>query len=545
MLIIWTGPSGRVERFHTNSSTLLIGRLLPKKEDQIGLDDGEVSSRHARITVEDGGVWIEDLGSTNGTWLDKKKIKPKTKIKIAPDSTIVIGRTTIKIETKGAAAKGPKARPAPQGKVESPLPSCPSPLFPGDTPIREKPVESIEAGQSLSDLFISGAPVELIRNRLAAICDMSESLGEIENIESVAVSLLDHLHKAVYQPGRILRSTLLLGEDLILKAFRPENKPPACSLTLARHVVSLKQGCLWREDAAGAVSKSESLSATGVQSAIYVPLLCKGEVLGVLGVDLTTKKSPFDLDDLKLIQGMANQAALFIKNMALQQTMQRDALVKSRLLAQFPRPIAERLSRQSGRLAIVSERVEAVTILFADVRGFTRLAATMEPETVVEMLNDMFHDLTPIVLKHGGTVDKYMGDALLAVFGSPDPDERQWEHAARAALEMQTALKNLEMGRWKGKTAFRAGIGIHTGSVIHGFIGAAERMEYTVIGSTINIASRYCSAAGPAEILISPEVYAHLHKFLEVALPPREIETKHEGKLKAYPVLGWTDKQIR
>ncbi len=542
MNIIWTGPSGQAERFSTESTSLLIGRVLPRRDDQIGLNDPECSSHHARLTIEEGEIWIEDLGSTNGTWVDKKKIKPKTKIRIGPDATIVIGKTTIKVATKGKPKEPPKARPpiCPAPAPKSP-PAAPR-VAAQDTPVRTKPIESVEAGQSLSDLFLSDASVETARTRLSAISDLSESLGNIDSVESAASALLDHLQNAVPQAGRKMHSGLLLGEDLILKAFRPEDEPPTCSLTLARHVKAQKKGCLWQVDAADTVDKSDSLIATGVQSALYVPLLFKGEVLGVLCADAASKKAIFDLDDLKLLQGMANQAALFIKNISLQQTMQREAVVKSRLLAQFPRPIAERLARQSGRLAIVSERVEAVTILFADVRGFTRLAASMEPEMVVEMLNDMFHDLTPIILKNGGTVDKYMGDAVLAVFGSPDPDKEQWEHAIRAALEMQAALKELENERWKGKPAFRVGIGIHTGAVIHGFIGAAERMEYTVIGSTINIASRYCSSAGPGEILISPETYSRLHKCIEVTLPPREIETKHEGKLKAYPVLGWSAK---
>jgi len=163
----------------------------------------------------------------------------------------------------------------------------------------------------------------------------------------------------------------------------------------------------------------------------------------------------------------------------------------------------------------------------------------MEPELVVQTLNDMFHDLTPIVLKYNGTVDKYMGDAILAVFGSPDPDTEQWENAARAALEMQAVINHLVSGRWKGRPAFRIGIGIHTGPVIHGFIGAPERMEYTVIGSTINTASRYCAGAAAGEVLISPATYARLHQCIDVDHPPREIETKHEGKLKAYLVRGW------
>jgi adenylate cyclase len=171
------------------------------------------------------------------------------------------------------------------------------------------------------------------------------------------------------------------------------------------------------------------------------------------------------------------------------------------------------------------------------------MTAKMEPDEVVHMLNDMFHDLTPIVLQHGGTVDKYVGDAMLAVFGSPDPDERQWEHAVRAALEMQAAIRHLAEGRWRSKPVFRIGVGIHTGPVIHGFIGAPERMEYTVIGSTINTASRYCSAAGPDEILISPAAFSRLHRDLEVDHPPRDIETKHEGMLKAYLVRAWKGKK--
>ena len=228
-----------------------------------------------------------------------------------------------------------------------------------------------------------------------------------------------------------------------------------------------------------------------------------------------------------------------LKSSILQQTLLREETVKTRLLAQFPRAIAERLARQPGRLAISSERIETATVMFSDVRGFTGLTAKLEPEEAVQMLNDMFQELTPIVLKYDGTVDKYIGDAILAVFGSPDPDARQWEHAVRAALDMQAAIKRLGAGVWKGKTPFEVGIGIHTGPVIHGFIGAPERMDYTVIGSTINQASRICNGAGPGEILISPAAYGRLHDVVDVDLPPREFETKHEGPMKAYRVIRW------
>ncbi len=106
---------------------------------------------------------------------------------------------------------------------------------------------------------------------------------------------------------------------------------------------------------------------------------------------------------------------------------------------------------------------------------------------------------------------------------------------------MQQAIGRLETERWRGKTPFKVGIALHTGPAIHGFIGAPERMEYTVVGNTINIASRYCDAAPPGAILISPTIYQRMHYCLEVEHPPIDIETKHEGMMKAYVVRGWKE----
>jgi adenylate cyclase len=517
--ISYTGPSGKTGHFATEEDAVLIGRHLAPKPNHLDLDDEKVSVQHARLSLEKGGLWIEDLGSTNGTWVDHKKIKPNSRIPLAASSAVLIGQTELKIES-----------------VSEPL-AAPASVDQGAS--AGNPAASIEAGAPLPDLFLAGNSIEAARHRLSSVYEIIMSLGEIEDIDQLAAALLEHLHRAFPNVRRKGHSGLLLGSDLALKAFRPEDEPPACSLTLARHARSQKKGCLWQVDSSAGVDKSASLLSAGIQSAMYAPLIWKGEVFGVLYLDVTSRQSLFNIDDLRMLQIIAAQAAMFIKNLSLQQTMQREVLLKSRLLAQFPRPIAERLARHPGRLAIASERVESATVLFADVRGFTNLALAMEPEQVVQMLNDMFHDLTPIILNYEGTVDKYIGDAILAVFGCPDPDDKQWEHAVGAALEMQAAVKRLGTGRWKARPAFRIGIGIHTGPVIHGFVGAAERLEYTVIGNTINSASRYCDAAAPEEILISPTTYAHLHHCVEVALPPREIDTKHEGKMKAYLVRGW------
>ncbi|HMF11975.1 MAG TPA: adenylate/guanylate cyclase domain-containing protein, partial [Gemmataceae bacterium] len=163
------------------------------------------------------------------------------------------------------------------------------------------------------------------------------------------------------------------------------------------------------------------------------------------------------------------------------------------------------------------------------------IAKNMEPDDVVDLLNGCFSRFIPILLAQDGTVDKYIGDAILTVFGSPDADPAQYQKAVRAAWQMQTAMRELNAQRaTRNEVTCGMGIGIHCGEVVHGFIGSAERMEYTVIGDAVNYASRYCDAAGDGEIVISPEVHQHVWKIVKAK--EVTIATKHEGNLRAYRV---------
>jgi len=506
------------EEFKTDSEFVIIGRLHSQQDDYLSLNDGKVSAHHARLTFENGDYWIEDLGSTNGTWLDNKKISVKTRL--MPGTPVRLGASLLTVETALS-------------------PSIPYPALDKATPPEGKPAEVVKVNESLPDLFLDKSSPKIARHKLSIFCELTSSLGGVDNLETLASLILSHIHKAFPRKGCDMHSGLLLGEDLMLKAYYPENEPPTCSFTLARYALTKKKACLWHVNAQDEIGKSASLFQHKTQSAMYAPLIWKNEILGVVYVDASSPKGSFEKEDLRFMQAIATHAAMFIKNLSLQQALQREAVIKARLLSQFPRQIAERLALNPSQMTYSSERVDNVTVLFSDVRGFTKLSAEMEPDLVVKMLNDMFHDLTPIVLKHNGTVDKYVGDAILAVFGCPEPDKLQSENAIQAAIEMQEAIVKLLATRWKDFPAYKIGIGIHSGPVIHGFIGARERMEYTVIGNTINVASRYCDGAGPGEILISPVVYQRLHQKVDVEHPPRDIETKHEGKLKAYLVRSW------
>jgi len=150
-------------------------------------------------------------------------------------------------------------------------------------------------------------------------------------------------------------------------------------------------------------------------------------------------------------------------------------------------------------------RVE-VTVFFVDIRGFTTLSENKEPEEIVELLNDHFSRVTDAVIKYGGHLNKFVGDEAMAIFGAPVKDPDHAESAVRAALEIQKAIADGNR-RQPGRTSFRVGVGINSGEVVAGNLGSDKRMEYTVIGDNVNVASRLTSIARGGEIIISERTF--------------------------------------
>jgi adenylate cyclase len=161
----------------------------------------------------------------------------------------------------------------------------------------------------------------------------------------------------------------------------------------------------------------------------------------------------------------------------------------------------------------------------------------MEAEEVMDLLNAYFPALTSPILKYDGSIDKFVGDSVLAVFGSPEPDGLQHEKAVRAALEIQTGLSEINARRaQRGHVSYAVGIGVHCGEVVHGFVGTAERMEFTVIGDPVNRTAGYCDGASAGEVLISPEVHQRVWRAFQTE--PHSISPKHERDWRCFKVTG-------
>ncbi len=193
-----------------------------------------------------------------------------------------------------------------------------------------------------------------------------------------------------------------------------------------------------------------------------------------------------------------------------------------------------------GKVALGGELLE-VTVLFSDIRGFTSISEKMDPQSLVALLNEYFTEMVNIVMDEGGVVDKYIGDAIMAVFGAPVPKPADAVNAVRAAVRMRRALRDLNVRlAARGMPALRTGIGIHTGQVVAGNIGSEKRMEYTVIGDAVNLASRLESSTKElgVNVLISDDTYQRTKHAIE-ARPVREIAVKGRNQtVMTYDVLG-------
>ncbi|HEX9997626.1 MAG TPA: adenylate/guanylate cyclase domain-containing protein [Abditibacterium sp.] len=496
--------------FERDSASLILGRPKPGglPPDVDLSPDLTVSRPHARLFLQEGDWWLEDLGSTHGTQLNGQEIRGEGPKKVQSGDSFQCGETLI----RPAIARPQSPQTSSDSQIAASFPAW---------------------GESAE-----GDLPDATARQLAQVYGLLLRCSDTPDLDALMRDIVGRVVDVVPQARR---GALLLHsretDALLLAGFRGEGGP-AVSETLARRAMNEKRGFLWRgenEDVEG--SPGASLVRYAISSALVAPLLWRGEALGVLCVD-NPEGTHFCDADLQFLVIVAHHLALALANRRLTDELRRESNLKANLLRQFSPQYREQLLNPGG-LQLSGERGE-VTILVSDIRGFEALTRHMEPVAVIEMLNDYFSRLSPIIWKHNGSIDKYIGDAILAVFGSPNKDPKQHENALRAALEMQADMaKSNEARAGKGKVTCQVGIGIHCGEALHGFMGVLDQFSLTVIGDAVNRAGRYCDGAGSGQIVLSPQVYQWVWKEVEAA--PTQIVTKHGETLPAFRLLGFGD----
>jgi adenylate cyclase len=285
---------------------------------------------------------------------------------------------------------------------------------------------------------------------------------------------------------------------------------------------------------------SKSIVSSGIQSAMCAPLRSRDRLFGLLYVDNLSKAGIFSPYDMNVFAVIATQAGLALDRTQARTEVARQVLQRSALERFLSPGIARKIMTEAANLRLGGEN-QTVTILFTDLRGFTSLAETIPPEEVVEILNQYFDAMTELVFAHGGTLDKYLGDGLMCLFGAPFTGERDALAATRAAIEMQIRLGQLN--RASSRPPLRMGIGINTGSAVVGYLGSARHMDYTAVGDAVNVAARLTSQAGAGQIVISDATYAQIASQIPVRrLPPMKVKGR-VSSVNVYEV-AWQESPI-
>jgi len=259
---------------------------------------------------------------------------------------------------------------------------------------------------------------------------------------------------------------------------------------------------------------------------VWIPFAVNDHLIGGMGLGEKLSGEAYSNSDRELLATLASQGALTIENARLIEGMKKEESVRTNLARYLSPQIVEQVISQDLEVNLGGDRKE-VTVLFSDVRDFTRITASRPPEQLVNILNEYFTQMGEIIFENQGSLDKYIGDAIVAVFGSLIDLEEPTQNALRAAVQMMEFMPELNR-RWANKFdgfSMDIGIGISTGEVFLGNIGSPERMEFTVLGETVNVASRLSQLATAGQILIP----GHAGKLIE---PDRELKELPPSVLK-------------
>ena len=492
------------------------------------VQDPTVSRHHAELELAGAGVRVRDVGSTNGTYLNGSRV---TDALATPGSRISFGKVEFDVREHQAPAEEEFGG---EGSLDA-------------TILRQMPVrvradiaaQLADRPGSTSLLKIAGESREDRQARkLNLLLDISRELSRQTDVDG----LLDKVVGLIFQVMAVDRVAVMTSEpggELVPRVWRSRAEAPAGSWRVPRAIARKAV-----EDRVAVLSENVPTEESGVlqiDSALCAPLLgSQGTVLGIIYLDSLGAGHSFSEEDLEFFTAFAGLAAVGMENGQLVEQMRREAVVLSNFQRYFAPDLAGQIAGQEGEIQLGGARRQVV-VLFSDIRGFTSLSERMNPDEIASLLNDYFSEMVEIVFHHGGTLDKFMGDALMALWGAPITRIDDADRATRAAIAMQQSLGRLNT-RWarQGRPALSIGIGLNLGEVFAGNIGSQRRLEYTVIGDAVNIAARLCSEAGPGEILIAEPLHAALTQPPPVSpLTPLPLR----GKARPVPVyrIEWQE----
>jgi adenylate cyclase len=508
---------------------VVVGRAV---NSDCAIVDATVSRKHAELTVSDGGIQLKDLGSSNGTFVNGVKVDSYF---VAPGDTVTFGKVAFKVEQLAPPAAAAPPPPAPAASASKPGATIVRPISAHGA----DPLAALGKNSGSIKAVMAGSmdPAEKDRQKLAILLEISKGLTRAADVDSLLKKVADFAFDILEAD----RCAILLLDDtgnLITKISRDKRGAEAAQAvpqSIARMAIDEKAAVVSENAGEDTRFTGQSILMQRVRSAMCVPLIgSENKVLGVLYVDNYMSTHQFGEADVDFAIAFAGIAAVAIENGQFSDRIRQQALVRSNFERFFTPHLAARIANSADAVKLGGDK-RRVAVLFSDIRGFTALSETMNPDEMAKLLTEYFSEMVECVFRHGGTLDKFIGDAVMAQWGAPLGETDDADRAMSAAMDMMEALDKLnEHWRNQNRPVLQIGIGLNIGDAFAGNIGSERRLEYTVIGDTVNTASRLCGVAGPGEILVSDDFKKALVTPPRMApMPPMELK----GKSQPVPVF--------
>lgn len=530
-------------------------------QNTVVLSDLSASSQHARLRRSGSGWELEDLKSTNGTTLNGQ---PVLAAPIGFGDEVRIGRAILTMEDSDTvqivdppvlpanllgSARSSKASKLSKSKQSSGAHQSLMQSLAGDDDYmghlsagRNVPSLAIanETGGGKSDIAVvnveyGGNPAHVatmelddpdtdtVQSPLGSAAAGSDGQSSAEQKLQLIQQVSEKLTR-IFEPEALLREILAIvvnqtGADRGLLCLLDENRNPVpiaahgmadedsvrISRTVLGRVLNGRQGVLIHQKPGGDAQALRSLAEMEVHCTLCVPLWTMDDITGLISLDSMSPAKTFTSRDLDLLLAVAHQAALGIERDRMSRQFAAERHVRDYLSKYIDKQIVEQISAQADTDDPLAAAERKVTILFSDIVSFTKISEKLRPTELADFIREYLSAMTDIVFSHNGTIDKYIGDAVMALFGAPVAIENASECAVRTALDMKERIANFSAPGQKHPLRVR--IGINTGIAVVGNLGSDRRMEYSALGDAVNVASRLETFARPNEICVDEQTY--------------------------------------
>jgi adenylate cyclase len=481
-----------------------IGRL---PQCDLYLPFGGVSRCHARLVKTNEGVWnIEDLGSKNGTQVNEHLVTSPQQLHHGDivwlgDVSLVVMLTLANEPQEEKQKEVPEQRTIFRNVQQLQQQWIQADSKNGDSANKDKTIDR------LKDL------VDIAKN-LCAAASIEEIFSQVQQVVFRYLDSIDRLALLIDVGGNgklelMNAAARNISQQRNLEADDSWISHSICQKVFAEKVVIQTADAQKDERFAG----EHSILVKGIRSAMAVPLWDENKVVGVLYADAHLSSYHWDNEgeeELSFFSALANIVASSVQRWLLVEKLKTEEVIRQRLERYHSPAVVQHLiavgALPNGRLP---PQESEISILFADLVGFTALSERVTPTEIAELLNNLFEEMLQEIFACGGTLDKYIGDCIMAFFGAPELQSDHADRAVAAAKGMLTRLSNLNINNfWQEPLQLR--IAINSGKAVVGDVGSSQRVDYTALGATINLAARMEGICPPSECVVSEVTYKML-----------------------------------